>query len=222
MKKCDKLNQYLDDIKYISIPNVNSVADCLFVKKLTNGLFLFLGVIFSKYEKGKFTGNFYLSKVTIFSAVWDDIPVNSYKRVSTFLKEGERSLFLSEDYCKQGMIDGWWDMDDNNSIMNFKNAVDLVEMRFLNQDNLFESVQDSVEVRSLDELSENVIAEIMSRKGGVDELLDVKKNKINEEWFEVAESVLSAAGENATEPLIKRLASDAWRKTFIRKSIENA
>ncbi|MNK15618.1 hypothetical protein D3C87_337650 [compost metagenome] len=221
MKKCDKLNQYLADIKFISIPNVNSVADCLFVKKLTNGLFLFLGVIFSKYEKGKFTGNFYLSKVTIFSAVWDDIPPNSYKRVSIFLKEEERSLFLHEDYCKKGMVDGWWNIDYNDSIMNFKNAVNLVETRFLNQDNLFESIQNSVELRNLDELSENVIIKIIGSKGDEDKLLDVIKNKINSKWFEVAKSVLSHAGENVTEPLIKRLASDAWRKTFIRKSIEN-
>ncbi|MDR2275478.1 MAG: hypothetical protein LBF27_31520 [Sphingobacterium sp.] len=219
MKKCNTLNQYLGDIKYINIPNVNSVADCLFVKKMTNGLFLFLGVIFSKYEKGKFTGNFYLSKVTIFSAVWDDIPPNSYKRVSTFLKEEERLLFLSKDYCKQGMVDGWWNIGDNDSIMNFKSTVDLVETRFLNQDKLFESIQNSVELRNLDELSENVIIEIISSKGNVDKLLDVKKNKINNEWFEVAKSVLSVAGGNLTEPLIKRLASDAWRKTFIRKSI---
>lgn len=222
MKKCNKLNQYLSDIKYISIPNVNTVADCLFVKKMTNGLFLFLGVIFSKYEKGKFTGSFYLSKVTIFSAVWDDIPQNSYKRVASFLKEDERPLFLSEDYCKEGMVDGWWNIDDNDSIMSFKSTVDLVETRFLNQDNLFESIWNSTEIRNLDKLSENVITEIINRKGDVDKLLKLKKNKICDEWFEIAASVLSNTGGNVTDLLIKRLSSDAWRKTFIRKSIETA
>jgi hypothetical protein len=42
---------------------------------------------------------------------------------------------------------------------------------------------------------------------------------INIVWFESAESVLSAADLNVTEQLIKRLASDAWRKVLIRKSI---
>jgi hypothetical protein len=189
------------------------------VKKLTNGLFLFLGVIFSKHEKGKFTGHFYLSKITVFSAVWDDIPQNSYKRISAFLKEDERLLFLSKEYCKPGMVDGWWNIDNDKSIVNFMNSVSLAETRFLNQDNLFENVQNSIEVRNLDELSENVIAKVIDDKKDIVRLLEVQKNMINIVWFESAESVLSAADLNVTEQLIKRLASDAWRKVLIRKSI---
>lgn len=220
MKKCNKLNQYLVDLKYINVPIVNSVADCLFVKKVTNGLFLFLGITFSRYEKENFTGSFYLSKVTIFSAVWGDIPRNSYKRISTFLKEEERLLSLSEDYCKQGMVDGWWSIDDTYSISNFKKTVDLTEERFLSQDNLFDSIEHSTEIQRLDELSENVITEIVSNRVDIDKLLKVQKNKINTKWFKGAEAILSATNENVTEQLTKRLASDAWRKTFIRKSIE--
>jgi len=95
MKKCDKLHQHLAELGYINVPNINSVVDCLFVKKLANGLFFFWGLTFSRYEKGNFTGSFYLSKVTIFSAVWDDIPPSSYRRISTLLSEEERPLFLS-------------------------------------------------------------------------------------------------------------------------------
>jgi len=116
------------------------------------------------------------------------------------------------------MVDGWWNLDDTVSITNFRNTVDLTEPRFLNQDSLFESVDESIEIRKLDELSENVLTKIVQDKGGVNKLLKVQKNKISTEWFEIAKAVLSAANENITEQLVKRLASDAWRKTFIRKS----
>jgi hypothetical protein len=99
------------------------------------------------------------------------------------------------------------------------NSVSLAETRFLNQDNLFENVQNSIEVRNLDELSENVIAKVIDDKKDIVRLLEVQKNMINIVWFESAESVLSAADLNVTEQLIKRLASDAWRKVLIRKSI---
>ncbi|WP_156305429.1 calponin homology domain-containing protein [Sphingobacterium endophyticum] len=218
MKKCDKLRQRLAELRYINVPNINSAADCLFVKKLTNGLFLFLGVTFSRYVKESFTGSFYLSKITIFSAVWDDIPPSSYRRISTLLSEDERPLFLTEEYCNPGMVDGWWNLDDTASVANFRNTVDLTEPRFLNQDRLFESIDESIEIRKLDELSEKVVIKIVQDKGDVNKLLKVQKNKIGAEWVEIAEATLSAANENITDQLVKRLASDAWRKTLIRKT----
>ena len=150
--------------------------------------------------------------------MWDDIPPSSYRRISTLLSEDERFLFLTEEYCKPGMVDGWWNLDDTASVANFRNIVDLTEPRFLNQDRLFESIDESIEIRRLDELSENVVIKIVQDKGDVNKLLKVQKNKIGAEWVGIAEAVLSAANENITDQLVKRLASDAWRKTLIRKT----
>ncbi|MBO9674160.1 MAG: hypothetical protein J7577_11990 [Sphingobacteriaceae bacterium] len=111
----------------------SSVADALYLKIIDNQLYLTLGFTYSNFNVGKFTAAFYLSKVTIWGAVWGDIPPESYERIGAFLEATERLELLQEEYTKNYVNDSWWDMNDIGAMEKFLKAVQITEDRFLAQ-----------------------------------------------------------------------------------------
>jgi hypothetical protein len=209
----------LNKLGYILLKDIDSGANGLYGKLISPDLFLTLGLVISRYYDAKFTASFYLSKTTIWSAIWGDIPRDSYERVSVFLTREEREIFLSEEYTQEGVVDAWWN-DSVDSISSFVNTVKITENRFIEQNDLLDRIEKSAEVNRLQDLSFQVIKQVNSSKNG--EIFNYKFipakgiGDIPLEWFETAERVLLVEGEILNVNTVKRLAADAWTQEYIR------
>jgi hypothetical protein len=215
----------LSKLGYIQLEDASIGSDGLYAKLIADNLFLTLGLVISRYYDTKFTASFYLSKTTIWSALWGDIPKDSYKRISVFLTKEERRTFLSEEYTKEGIVDGWWD-DSADSISDFISTVKITESRFVDQADLVDRIENSEEVNKLQYLSSQVIKEIVSDKD--EEAFTYhfipEKNIFNIPliWFRAAERVLSTEKAILNANTVKRLAADAWRQEFIKNASNSA
>ena len=117
----------------------------LFVKRITPNFFLTLGFTKSRFYDSRFTADFYLSKTTIWSAIWGDIPRQSFERVGSFLTKEERAFYLDEDQQEVGG-DAWWQADRDGDIHKFIETIKITQERFLSQDRLFGNIENSVEI----------------------------------------------------------------------------
>ena len=221
-----KIQSKLIEFGYTEVSDSISVADLLYVKIVNHKLYLSLGLTLSNYYDSRFTGAFYLSKTTIWSAIWGDIPKKSYARIGRFLGIHEKEKLLSEEFNKVGINDAWWNGDDDNSINNFLSAVAITERRFLEQSDLIFQIDNSHSVDELYMLSQNVIKEVNNfEKGNFEyQYLPTKPIKgIPEIWFMCAESVLDRSKVILNKKTVLRLAGDAWRQNIMLKSkIDNA
>ncbi len=205
------LKPALTNMGYSEFKDSSTGSQGLYVKKI-NGMYLCLGTIISRYEDAQFSASFYLSKTTRWGSIWDDIPRNSYQRISFFLKEGERELLLNEDDHKG--FDAWWDASDESNISNFLKVVEITESRFINQNTLIDEINRSKEVIRLSNLVKDTIAAIKSGKIGNN--FDFLPNKEIDEvpmiWFKAAELTLKKNQEVLNKNLVKLLATDSWRQ----------
>lgn len=206
----DKLNK----LGYIQLKDNNSG---LYVKVIGDDLFLTLGLVISRFYEERFTASFYLSKTTIWSAIWGDIPKDSYKRISVFLTKEERKVLLSAEDAQEGVSDAWWN-DDASSITSFITTVGITENRFLEQANLIDGIEKSSEVNKLAYFSSQVIKELDNVQDKYIYSFPQKKevNGIPLRWFEAAERVLFKEKAILNMNTVKRLALDAWRRNYIK------
>ena len=65
-------------------------SDGLFIKSLSEGFYLTLGLIISRNFGSRFTGSYYLAKCVSWDAVWGDIPPNSYRRIGHFITDEKK------------------------------------------------------------------------------------------------------------------------------------
>lgn len=158
-----EIEQGLVSLGYRKVILGSSVADALYLKVIDNELYLTLGFTYSNFNVGKFTAAFYLSKVTLWGAVWDDIPPESYERIGSFLEDPERLELLGEEYNVKGVADSWWDMNDISALDKFLKAVQITENRFLAQPDMILKIEQSKAVNELSRLSLLVINEEIGR-----------------------------------------------------------
>jgi len=207
----------LSKLGYHEIKDTITVAEGLYVKLIKKDLFITLGLTISRYYEARFTASFYLSKTTIWGAIWGDIPKDSYQRVAHFLTREERQVFLSNEYSKDDIIDAWWDVS-NSAIANFVYTVKITEKRFLEQPDLLNKIESSLEVKELQELSAQVIEERNSDKHDQFIYNFIPKKPIDDipiRWFKTAERVLFFNNAIVNTNTVKRLAADAWRQSYI-------
>lgn len=214
-----KIQDKLIELGYIGVSDSASAADLLYIKRVENKFYLTLGLTISNYYDTRFTGAFYLSKSTIWSAIWGDIPKKSYVRIGKFLQPNERRELLSDEFNKVNVMDAWWDGDDDNSINSFISAVEITEKRFINQPNLFLDIENSNTVNEIYTLSQKVIKEL----GNVEDdsfvykfVSDKPILGIPKKWIMSAEKVLSDSNNTITNRnTVVRLAVDAWRQNTL-------
>lgn len=214
----DKLNK----LGYIQLKDTNSGSDGLYAKVIGDDLFLTLGLVISRYYDAKFTASFYLSKTTIWSAMWGDIPKDSYKRIGAFLTKEERKILLSSEDAQEGVNDAWWN-DDAGSISSFITTVGITENRFLGQADLLDRIEKSSEVNKLAFFSSQVIKELNNVEDKYIYSFTPKKevDGIPLRWFEAAERVLFKEKAILNINTVKRLAVDAWRQNYLKSTVNN-
>lgn len=210
-----KNKEGLERLGYRELTDNITMADGLFIKQIEGGLFLSLGMIISKYYNVRFTASFYLSKSTIWGAVWGDIPRNSYMRIGHFLTEEERKRLLSDEFCKEGVVDAWWDAEDENAPEKFLDAVKISEDRFLDQKGLIVMIENSLEIATLEKMSKQVINQMLEPRSvsfDYKYIPKTAKGSITLDWLKAAERVLFYNQENLNKNTVARLAADAWRQ----------
>jgi len=220
-KLIKKTKPLLSKLGYIEVKDTLTVATGLYIKEVSNNLFLCLGLTISRFYDSMFTGAFYLSKTTEWGAVWGDIPKESYKRIGVFLTPDERCRLLSSEYSKEGVIDAWWDEEDEEAISKFAKAVELTEDRFLGQPGLLQKIEKSSEVKELHYLFEELMRSLTEVEDeGFSYAFTPSKSidGIPIEWFKASERVLVKNGAILNPNTVKRLAGDAWRINIVKKS----
>lgn len=210
----------LNKLGYIQLKDTNGVSDGLYAKIIGDDFFLTLGLVISRYYDAKFTASFYLSKTTIWSAMWGDIPKDSYKRVGSFLTKEERKALLSDEDVQERINDAWWNDD---SISDFITTIRITENRFLQQVDLLNKIEMSSEVKKLAFFSSQVIKELNNGQDIYMYSFTPKKefDGIPLQWFEAAERVLFKESAILNANTVRRLAIDAWRQNYI-KNISNS
>jgi len=208
----------LETLGYQEIRDSIGIANGLFVKLISKDIYLTLGFTISSFYDSMFTAAYYLSKTTLWGAVWDDIPEEGYKRVGDFLTKDERFRLLTEEYCLDGVIDSWWDAANKTDINKFIEAVSITEDRFLLQIDLIKKVNASREIGKLFELGNMVLDKVKSNDFTLYEYKYIPKQPIDDIpmiWFQAAEVVLSSSNEAVNINTVKRLAGDAWRRKLL-------
>jgi hypothetical protein len=224
--KSEKLSRLLRNgllkMGYLEFKDKFRVANCLFIKPIEQDFYLNLGMTISRNYEGRFTADYYLSRVTVWAAMWGDIPASSYKRIGHYLTEAERQKYLDPEFCKAGNQDAWWDVGVPNVVENFLNVVKITENRFLDTPSLFEQVSKSEEIQELYQQSQSVknVLERRLTDGGDNFLLYDGNSKIQKEWFDVSEMVLRKDDNLINENLINRLAADSWRQTCVKRLLQ--
>jgi hypothetical protein len=195
----------------------------LFIKRLTNGFLLSLGLEMSRLYDSRFTASYYLSKTTRWGATWGDIPAECYSRIGRFLTTEERKLYLDAEYSKEGVIDAWWHANEDGSFENFFRVLEITEPRFLNQENFFSKIENSSEVRELVSYSSEVIALVVD--GKIPSQYDYKfipSTPVDDapmEWFKAAEMAISKQRGILNPNTVKKLGTDAWRQYKIKQRV---
>jgi len=209
----------LVQLGYSEFKDTRTGSSGLFVKIVNEKYFLTLGLEISRLYDARFTASYYLSKTTRWGAVWLDIPKESYERVGKYLTKEERKLLLDAEFNRDGVIDAWW---HENEIDKFFQTIELTEARFLNQENLFFKIENSIEVQKLSHYSSCVIKSI--NEGRIDESFNyqfIPEKSIDNVpliWFKAAEVVLLNESGILNSNTVTSLASDTWRQYELRKS----
>jgi len=196
----------------------------LFIKLAKDAYFLSLGIILSNYYEERFTGSFYLSKTARWGSVWGDIPQRSYQRIGQFLTQEEKSLLLHEEHRQYGVVDAWWNGNNDQEIDKFLKAVEITQDRFLSQNDLIHEIDRSVEVQKLEKLSSSVMSMFTKSENiqfGQTDFKCIPKKSVDNvplDWFKVAEIVLIEQKGVLNVNTVKQLAVDAWRQFSIRQN----
>lgn len=217
------LQPKLESLGYIYFKDSIEVSQGLFIKKINSELYLSLGLVIDRYYDSSFTGSFYLSNNTSFASVWGDIPKECYERPTQFLSNEERLLFSKEE--NNSIIDLWFDGFDESSINDFIKILELSEIRFVNQQNLIENLNKSIEVKLLSELSKSVIEKIESNYNfnitSYNHLPNKEIDNIPLKWFQAAEISLKQFNYKYINiNTVISLAADAFRQNILNHSAQ--
>jgi hypothetical protein len=209
----------LVELGYQLFKDTLSGAQGLYGKRIDDNLYLTLGLTIHRYYDFKFTGSFNLSQNTIWSACWGDMPRELYERVPFFLLKEERAKLLGENNYKNEAQDGWWDLENSDSVGKFLEAVKITEGRFLNQLGLTENIRNSSDIKELKRLSKEVLDNVddFNDHRSIYKFIPMKPiDDIPLTWFKVAENVIKNQRGILNINTVKRLAADAYRQKLIR------
>lgn len=211
----------LEKLGFIYITDSLTGAQGLFAKNVKGKYYITLGLEISRYYDSMFSASYYLSKTTRWSSVWGDIPRDSFERVGVLLQRNERNKFLSDEFNREGVVDAWWDIEEPTSIPNFIETIKISEVRFQDNKELINSIDESSEIAELLELAQKTKDAVKNKK--ICCILEFQPNKIIDEipfiWFEAAESVIRDNNGILNKNTVKLLAADAWRQVKLEEKI---
>lgn len=153
-------------------------------------------------------------------SVWGDIPKESYQRISQFLTKQERKIYLDDEYNKDGIVDGWWNGNDEREIKKFIKVIEISERRFLEQESLFYKIENSSEVKELSNYAFDVLKMIESGGSNLNNFKYIPQKSIDDislKWFKAAEKVLLNKEGILNKNTVKLLAADAWRQIILKQ-----
>lgn len=194
----------------------DTLGQGLWCKKVRNGLYLTLGGVIHRFYDNAFTGDFYLSKTTRWASMWGDIPRLCYKRIGDILTDEEMKRY-------NALIDeepaGWWVYKDKSSACDFAEAVKEAERRFINQPDLIEQIEHSIEVKTLYDCAQSVIKNMESDiiDGDYEYIPAKQVDDIPLDWFKAAEWVLKETQCPLNVNTVKLLAADAYRQKVLNE-----
>jgi hypothetical protein len=212
----------IESLNYREVKDTITGAQGLYIKLINKDLYLTLGLTISRYYESKFTGAFYLSKLTSWSMFGGDIPMSSYQRIGRFLTIEERSKLLEIEYSKDGVIDAWWDVSSEQSIISFIEAIRITERRFLSQPHLMEDILGSNDVARFENRARLVTKKVNSiddvtYKDVMYKFIPTKPvDDIPIEWFKAAELVLIEEHAVVNTNVVKNLGADAYRQNIFK------
>jgi hypothetical protein len=211
----------LEKLGFTYITDSLTGAQGLFAKNVKGKYYITLGLEISRHYDSRFSASYYLSKTTRWSSVWGDIPRDSFERVGVLLQRNERNKFLSDEFNREGVVDAWWDIEEPTSIPNFIETIKISEVRFQDNKELINSIDESFEIAELLELAQKTKDAVKNKK--ICCTLEFQPNKIIDEipfiWFEAAESVLRNNKGILNKNTVKLLAADAWRQVKLEEKI---
>jgi hypothetical protein len=214
----------LEQLGYQLVKDTVTGAAGLFIKQVKNDYFLSLGFTISRYYESRFTVSYYLSKTTRWSAYWMDIPRESYERPGKFLTKAERKLYLDDEYNQEGVIDVWWHGDNLEEIKKMLEVIKITESRFLEQENLFKKIDESIAVKELVSCVNTAIG-LLSKETDTKFSYQFLPHKSIDDippiLFKVAEKALVHEKAILNLNTVKSLAADVWHQIQIKKSLNN-
>lgn len=213
-----KVKAPLAKLGYIFFQEPISSAQGFFSKKLDNGFYLTLGLTISRYMESNFTGTFYYSKTTRWSAVWDDIPEESYERPGSLMSIEERKVYFGIE--NEQLRNYWWDGFDDSSVASFIEVIKLTESRFYEDQLLTKKIDDSLIVSQLKNYADEVkklVSDIEKLNFTYSYLPYKEINRIPMRWFKASEYVFKKQNGILNKNMVKNLASDG----FIQSTIDN-
>lgn len=186
-----ELTKKLAEIGYEKYP---AISDLYFVKSIGDGFYNILFITFHRYDKGAFTGDFFLSLYPsfLYEELWKKR--RSYRvRVARNLDLDERKSLLNPQYNNIDIsgADGWWYLHDEAAVNHFVKAVSCAEPRFISRPNLHQEVLNNVclrwhyinKIRKVIELAYS--SNIEGRKYQCVPKTD--PDNMGEKWFKAAE-----------------------------------
>ncbi len=213
-----KVKAPLEKLGYIFFKESFSSAQGFFSKKLENGLYLSLGLTIHSYMESEFKEYFYYSKTTRCSAVWDDIPEESYIRPGSLMSTEERKVYFDTE--NEQLRDYWWDGFDDSSVASFIEVIKLTESRLYEDRFLTKKIEDSLSVSQLKNYADEVkklVVDIEKLIFTYSYLPDKEVNEIPMPWFKASEYVLKKQNGIFNKNTVKNLTSD----DFIQNTIDN-
>lgn len=207
----------LEKLGYLYLKDSISGAQGLFGKKITNEMYLTLGLTIHRFYDDAFTGSFYLSKTTEWAACYGDIPKECYKRPGYFLSKEEL------DSMNQKAPDIWWSGLNEESVASFINLIQKTESLFLSQDGLIEKIENSTDVDILYKRSLWVKRFVANKIPDIQYNFLPQKNidNIPIDWFKAAEIVLAECEAPLKKQAVKNLAADAYRQYLLDMRISS-
>ena len=212
------IRQNLSDNHFVEFDGRFDGAKVLFVKGVREDFFLSIGITYSNLIPYHFTCDFYLSQTTRWSALWGDMPHESYERPGKFLNVAERTQYLNDNFATKGIIDVWWDGKKEEEVHNFNKVLDITIPRFLNQTELYSKIRESNEISILRNLAQKVIFKV--KNNFVDSESSYEGQKlIPSIWYSVAEYILQTEKMVVNKDTICDLAIDAYRQYVVNSCI---
>ncbi|WP_286776784.1 hypothetical protein [Sphingobacterium sp. UBA2074] len=218
-KLTSKVKAPLEILGYTYFKESISGAQGFFSKKLENGFYLTLGLTIHRYMDSEFTGAYYYSRTTRWSAVWGDMPEESYKRPGFFMSKEERKAYFHTE--NENLRDYWWDGFDDSSIASFVEVIKLTETRLFENTELTKKIEESLSVSQL----KNYAVEVKKLVNNIDKLNlsysylpDKEIDGIPIQWFKASEFVLKEQNGIINKNTVKNLASDAFIQSVLDKA----
>lgn len=213
-KLINKLQDKIEALGYKYIKDSITGSDGLFIKRVSEQLFLSLGLVKSTLYDSKFTGSFYLSPTTRWGSVWGDIPKESYKRIGYFLNLAQQDA--AGPNTDLPINDLWWNFNSEEDILSFISSIKKAEGICLSMVELRTRIVNSKEVKELVIQRDTFLARhSASFENYKEEFKFLPKKPIDNiplHWFKIAESVLISLDTIVNANTVKLLAADVWRQ----------